>query len=326
MLCADCDWKKAIVSIAVTTKTNQSDMPSQRMTLRYSLRQLEIFVATAREGSTRAAAERVARSQSAASAALGDLEAALGVKLFDRVGRGMRLNESGRTLLPRARALLDQASELQALFGIDKAAPLRVAASFTIGEHLLPAMISQWTLTHPHGLVQLHIGNTRDVIETVAGFDADLGFIEGPQTHPDLIVRPWLEDELVIIAAPGHPLARRVASVRQLADATWALREYGSGTRQVTDAWLMQHLPEIRAGYEMGSTEAIKHIVAAGTALGCLSRHAVAQALEDRHLVVLRTQLPPARRRLALVVHRNKRLGATAAAFVQHCGAEPPES
>jgi len=298
---------------------------SHRLGLRYSLRQLEIFVATAREGSTRAAAERVARSQSAASAALGDLEAALGVKLFDRVGRGLRLNESGRTLLPRARALLDQASELQTLFGTDHGAPLRVAASFTIGEYLLPSLISKWALTHPHGLVQLRIGNTRDVIDTLAGFDADIGFIEGPQTHPDLIVRPWLEDELVIIAAPDHPLAKRVASARQLADATWALRENGSGTRQVTDAWLVQHLPEVRTGYEMGSTEAIKHIVAAGSALGCLSRHAVAQALEDGHLVALRTQLPAARRRLALVLHREKRLGATAAAFVQHCGATWPE-
>jgi DNA-binding transcriptional LysR family regulator len=72
----------------------------------------------------------------------------------------------------------------------------------------------------------------------------------------------------------------------------------------------------------MGSTEAIKHIVAAGTALGCLPRHAVAQALEDGHRVVLCTQLPPARRRLALAMHRDKRLGATAAAFVKHCGSE----
>ena len=304
----------------MSEKSNHPIGGSQRLQLRFNLRQLEIFAATAREGSTRAAAERVARSQSAASAALGDLEAAMGVLLFDRVGRGLRLNENGRTLLPRANALLDQARDMQTLFGTVHGAPLRVAASFTIGEYLLPGLISKWTQTHPTGLVKLQIGNTRDVIDTISGFDADLGFIEGPQTHPDLITKPWMEDELVVVASPRHKLARKVVTMQQLAKATWALREDGSGTRQVADSWLAPHLSEIRVGFEMGSTEAIKHVVAAGSALSCLSRHAVTQSLQDGHLVVLRTELPPARRRLTLVVHRDKRLGASAEAFVRHCG------
>ena len=301
-------------------KTDHSAHDSQRLQLRFNLRQLEIFAATAREGSTRAAAQRVARSQSATSAALGELEAAMGVLLFDRVGRGLRLNENGRALLPRANALLDQARDMQTLFGTVHGAPLRVAASFTIGEYLLPGLISKWTQTHPTGLVQLQIGNTRDVIDTISSFDADFGFIEGPQTHPDLITKPWMEDELVVVASPRHKLARKVVTTKQLAKATWALREDGSGTRQVADSWLAPHLSEIRVGFEMGSTEAIKHVVAAGSALSCLSRHAVAQSLEDGHLVVLRTELPPARRRLTLVVHRDKRLGSSAEAFVRHCG------
>lgn len=308
----------------MSDKPDQTPPHLQRLQLRFNLRQLEIFAATAREGSTRAAAERVARSQSAASAALGDLEAALGVQLFDRVGRGLRLNENGRALLPRANALLDQARDMQSLFGTVQGAPLRVAASFTIGEYLLPGLISKWSQAHPHGLVQLRIGNTRDVIDTIAGFDADIGFIEGPQTHPDLITRAWLEDELVIVASPKHKLARRLVTHAQLAKATWALREYGSGTRQVTDSWLLPHLSQIQVGFEMGSTEAIKHVVAAGSALSCLSRQAVAQSLEDGHLVVLRTEMPPARRRLSLVIHREKRLGATAEAFVRHCGVRWP--
>ena len=184
--------------------------------LRLSLRQLEVFVATAHAGSTRGGAERVARSQSAASSALADLESALGVQLFDRVGRRLMLNENGRALLPRAQSLLDQSLEMQALFIGEHAAPLRVAASFTIGEYLLPERISEWTVLHPESQVRLQIANTRDVIEAVAAFDVDVGFIEGTQTHSELIVRPWLDDELVIVAAPGHPLARQRASARQL--------------------------------------------------------------------------------------------------------------
>ncbi len=287
--------------------------------LRLNLRQLEVFTATAREGSTRGAAQRVSRSQSAASTALAELEAALGAPLFDRVGRRLVLNENGRALLPRATRLLEQASELQSLFLDDHAALLHVAASFTIGEYLLPELVAQWTRSHPQSRVRLRIGNTSDVIEAVVGFVVDVGFIEGPQTHPDLVVRPWRQDELVVFAAPDHPLAQRTATARQLSGAAWVLREPGSGTRQSTDRWLLAHLERLDVGYELGSTEAIKRLVAAGAGLGCLSRHAVAQALQSGWLLELKTRLPPGTRQLAVVMHRDKLLGRATADFVAHC-------
>ena len=304
----------------MTGKPDQSKDSPQAPRLRLSLRQFEVFVATARAGSTRAAADRGARSQSAASSALADLEAAVGAALFDRVGRRLVLNENGRALLPRAQALLDEAGELQCLFAGAHEAPLRVAASFTIGEYLLPGPVARWAREHPHSPVRLRIGNTAEVIAAVAGFDVDVGFIEGPQTHPDLRVFPWLDDELVIVAAAGHRLAARVASARQLAEETWVLREHGSGTRQVTDAWLTRHLPELRVGYELGSTEAIKRVVAEGAGLGCVSRHALTGDIDCGRLVVLRTRLPAARRRLATVLHRDKHLGAVTQRFLRHCG------
>lgn len=291
--------------------------------LRLNLRQLEVFVATARTGSTRAAAERVARSQSAASSALAEAEAVFGVQLFDRLGRRLLLNENGRALLPRARLLLEQAAQLEGLFTGELAAPLNVAASFTIGEYLLPELLAQWTREQPSSGVRLRIGNTSEVIAAVAGFDVDLGFIEGLQSHPDLVVRPWLRDELVIVAAPDHALAGRLVTTRQLSGATWILREHGSGTRQATDSWLLEHLHQQHVSFELGSTEAIKRLVAAGAGLGCLSRHAVAQALEAGWLVELRTRLPRAARRLAMVMHRNKTLGRATEAFISHCLAGP---
>lgn len=303
--------KKPIIQVKMIDKSGQR--------LRLSLRQLEVFVATAQGGSTRAAAERIARSQSAASAALAELELSLGALLFDRVGRRLLLNENGRSLLPLARQLLDQASGLQALFTDEHAAPLQVAASFTIGEYLLPELVAQWTRAQPQSRIRMRIGNTSEVIDAVVGFDVDVGFIEGLQTHPDLVVRPWLQDELVIVAAPDHVLAGRQASRRQLSAATWILREHGSGTRQATDNWLLEHLDQQLVGFELGSTEAIKRLVAAGAGLGCLSRHAVAQALEAGWLVELHTRLPSTVRRLALVVRRDKTLGRATEDFVRHC-------
>ena len=296
-------------------------VPGSNPRLRLTLRQCEVFVATALEGSTRGAASRIARSQSAASTALLELEATLGAPLFDRIGRGLALNENGRALLAQAQALIDRAAELETLFAAEHRAPLRIAASFTIGEYLMPVLIARWSVTWPDSQLSMRIGNTRDVIAAVAAFDVDLGFIEGPQSHPDLIVHPWLRDELIVVAAPSHPLAASVASRRQLAGADWVLREQGSGTRQVTDAWLVRHLRSVRIGLELGSTEAIKRVVAEGAGLGFLSRHAVAQALADGTLVEVHTRLPVEKRMLSAVVHRNKRLGRTTAAFAAHCGA-----
>lgn len=296
-------------------KSNQESAPR----LRLHLRQVEVFLATARGGSTRAAGERLARSQSAASTALAELEAALGVELFDRIGRRLLLNENGRALLPKAQALIEQAGELQALFTHEHAAPLRVAASFTIGEYLLPRLVSQWTQFHPRSQIHLRIANTREVIAAVAALDVDIGFVEGAQSHADLVVRPWLEDEMVIVAAPGHGLAGRKATARQLADANWVLREPGSGTRQVADEWLLSHLAQVRVGFELGSTEAVKRVVAASDGLGCLSRHAVEQSIADGHLVELPSVLPAARRKLNIVLHREKRLGSATMDFLAHC-------
>jgi len=293
--------------------------PAAASRLRLNLRQLEVFVATARAGSTRAAAERVARSQSAASAALAELETAVGAPLFDRIGRRLVLNENGRALLPRAAAMIDDATDLQHLFSGEHAVPLRVAASFTIGEYLLPERVAQWKAAHPGSHLRMRVSNTDDVIDAVARHEADIGFVEGARTHPDLLMRPWLSDELVVFAAPTHPLARRRVTVEQLRSASWVVREPGSGTREATDHWLFEHLGTVEIAYEFGSTEAIKRLVGFGAGIGCVSRYAVAQAFDEGWLVPLRTRLPKAMRRLATVVHRARPLGAGAAAFMRHC-------
>ena len=104
-----------------------------------------------------------------------------------------------------------------------------------------------------------------------------------------------------------------------VADAPWILRESGSGTRQVTDAWLLEHVGPLQAEFELGSTEAIKRLAAAGVGLACLSRHAVSDALGQGTLVELRTRLPPMRRRLAIAVRRDRRLGQATEDFIAHC-------
>ena len=128
----------------------------------------------------------------------------------------------------------------------------------------------------------------------------------------------------MIVAAPGHALLAGLSpgkpvAAKQLAAAGWILREPGSGTRQAADAWLLEHLGPLQVDYELGSTEAIKRLAAAGVGLACLSRHAVATELADGRLQELPTRLPRASRRLAIALRRDKRLGAATQAFLQHC-------
>ena len=319
MLVRAAQKEKQTILVTMTRKTDQAPGTNAPPRLRLILRQLEVFVAIAQAGSTRAAGDRVARSQSAASAALAELEASLGVSLFDRVGRRLILNENGRCLLPEAASLLDRAIDLEHRFTGGHAAPLRLAASLSIGEYLLPGLLASWKEAHPSNPVRLMIGNTSEVIEALTGFDADVGFVEGSQSHPRLFAQPWFNDELVVVAAPGHPLAARPVSLKQLREASWALREPGSGTREAADRWLLECAGPLRVEFELSSPEAIKRLVAAGAALGCLAREVVTQELALGTLVEVRTGLPRSTRQLSLVLHRDRRLGRAAEDFVRHC-------
>lgn len=288
--------------------------------LRLHIRQLEVFIATAHGGSTRAAADRIFRSQSAASSALTELEVALGVKLFDRVGRRLVLNDNGRALLPKALWLIDHALSVQDLFSTERQPPLRISAGFTIAEFILPRVISVWSKSHPGVRIQLKVENSSQVMQSVAESDVDVGFTEGHETHKYLVAKPWLSDELLIVASPLNRLAGRHVSRDELRAASWVAREQGSGTRAHFERWLHEHLGQVNIDFEFGSTGAIKQFVASSTAISCLSQHAVADALEFGQLVKLDVDLPCAAvRRLSLVTKRDRQLSGQTESFIVHC-------
>ena len=294
--------------------------------MRPSLHQLEVFVAVAREGSVRAAADRLARSQSAASMALAELETRLERQLFDRSGKRLALNADGRSLLPRAIALLDHASEVEQLFGDEFAMPLRLAASLTIGNHLLPPIVAHWHAEHPAAQVQLRIGNTRDAADAMLHFDADIGFVEGSVQREELQQRTWMRDQMVICARPDHPLARKRASAAALAAAAWIVREPGSGTRETVDQGLLRHLGWPAPAMVLGSSEAVRLAVAAGAGISCLSRHSIADALQAGTLIELRCAINPPARDFSFLVHRERRLPPVAQHFLAFCQSHKPVS
>jgi DNA-binding transcriptional LysR family regulator len=298
--------------------------------MRITLRQLAIFTAVADAGSTAAAARRVTLSQSATSAALNELEALLEARLFDRVGTRLVLNDTGRGLLPQARAVLDGAAGIEREFGLgtapgDGAAPalLRVGASTTIGNYLLPSIVAAWRRARPDAHVDVAIANTGAIAAAVARLEVDIGLIEGPCHEPEVIAQAWREEELVIVCAPTHPLlhcepARRlnVAALRQV---PWLLREPGSGTREAVEQALLPHLHQLVEGLHFGGTEAIKQATVEGLGFTCLSLFAVQDLIALGRLVRVRTTLPRLLRRLWLVHHRRKQFSKGLAAFVDFC-------
>ncbi len=183
-----------------------------------TLRQIAVFTEVLKSGSTTQASQVLALSQSAVSAALADLEAQLGVQLFDRVGKRLVLNEHGRLLYPRAVRLLEQADEIEQLFKEDNGA-IRIYASSTIGNYLLPGMIAGYRRDFPGLPLELSVGNSQDVINAVSDFRVDVGLIEGPCHMTDLVSEAWLEDELVVFAAPGADIIQQPVTLDTLAAA-----------------------------------------------------------------------------------------------------------
>ncbi|MDP0500601.1 MAG: LysR family transcriptional regulator [Verrucomicrobiota bacterium JB022] len=278
-----------------------------------TLRQLEIFAAVAVHEHIGRAAEELSLSPSAASMALGELENVIGYPLFDRIARRIVLNEHGRLLLPKVLALLDRAEEIEAgMADGQPAGHLRVGASTTIGNYLLPGIVGAFANACPAIQVQLEVNNTQSIIRHLLEHRLDLALVEGPVSHSDLVESVWTDDELVVFAAPAQ------ANV-SLDAAQWIMREPGSGTREVFEQAMRAAGHPIHLRLELGHTEAIKKAVEAGLGLGCLSRRVIVRELELGYVVPVPWPGLALRRTFSLFWHRQKYHSAAFERFVAFC-------
>lgn len=288
--------------------------------MKFSLRQIAIFAAIARCGSVSQAAERLAMSQSAASNALLELERAYERPLFDRIGKSLHLNSDGRGLLPSAERLLGLAADIDSLLAGDRPGPLAVGATLTIGNYLATLLVADYLRQNPDSPATLHVANTHQIIASLLAFDCDLGLIEGEVSHPDLHCEPWLEDELLVFCAPGHPLAAAGrADNATLAAQDWILREPGSGTREQFERQVARQLPRVQTRLELEHTEAIKRAVESGLGIGCLSRLALREALRRGSLVEIATPQFALRRHFYLACHRQRHESLAMRRFRELC-------
>jgi len=292
--------------------------------MKFTLRQLEVFVAVAQQESVSRAAEALSMSQSATSTSLGELERQFDCKLFDRSGKRLTLNALGRQLLPQAVALLDRGSEIENMLnGKSAFGSLDLGATLTIGNYLATLLIGTFMQRQPDCRVRLHVHNTAHVVQRVAHYELDLGLIEGDCQHPDIEVQPWMEDELVVFCAPQHPLAREGrASLERLTEEAWILREQGSGTRLTFDQAMRHHVEPLNVRLELEHTEAIKRAVESGLGIGCISRLALRDAFRRGSLMPVETPDLDLRRQFYFIWHRQKYQTATMREFLELCRSE----
>jgi DNA-binding transcriptional LysR family regulator len=206
-----------------------------------TLDQLRVFIAVAEREHLTRAAEALSLTPSAVSAAIHALETRYGVHLFHRIGRRIELSQTGRLFLLEAKATQRSARlaelALTELGGLQRGT-LTIQASQTIASYWLPPLLVGFKAAHPAIGVVLHEGNSADVAAAVLDGTADLGFAEGAIDDPTLMLVEVARDRLVVVASPDHPLAKRRTSPKDLVEATWILREEGSGTRSAFEAAL----------------------------------------------------------------------------------------
>jgi DNA-binding transcriptional LysR family regulator len=289
--------------------------------LRYTLRQLEVFLTVARLGSVSGAARALGLSQSATSSGLADLERQFDLQLFDRLGKRLRLSARGAALRARAETLLELARELErGLADQNVEDRLRVGATLTIGNYVAVPLVARFLRAHPDLALSLEVANTVEIARQVANFELDVGLVEGEVEHPDLETTPWRDDQLVVFCGADHPFARkRALTDADLRAAPWIVREPGSGTRQAFDRAMVGLLPQLRVALTLGQTEAIKRAVEAGLGLGCVSRIALEDAFDRGTLKPCRVPHRDFRRRFYFLLHKRKHRGALVERWLAFC-------
>jgi DNA-binding transcriptional LysR family regulator len=255
-----------------------------------TLNQLSSFLAVAREGSVSAAAEKLYVTQPSISAAVSALSRELGVELTERVGRGVGLTAAGEAFQPYAAdvlGLVEQGRQAAREAADRSMRSLRLVAVATAAEYVVPALLRSFAAMHPQIRLSLEVANRATVFDRVLEHEVDVAIAGRPPEDARIAGHAFLENEIVVIAAPTDDLAgARGVAAERLGDRVWLQREPGSGTRQLVAEFLGRHELRPRT-LTLGSNGAIKEAVRLGLGVSLASRVAVEQELASGVLATI---------------------------------------
>ena len=284
-----------------------------------TLRQLTLFESVARHLSYTRAAEELHLSQPAVSMQVRQLEDSAGLPLFEKLGNRLHLTEAGREMFNYARRIGQELQELDdvmaSLKGVQRG-HLRLSVA-TTANSFATRILAAFSHRYEGTTYSLDVTNRKTLLDQLANNETDIVIMGKPPDDVDLVVQPFMENPLVVIAHPDHPLAEHQGtnSLEALQSETFVVRERQSGTRIAMERFFSERGMQLKTGIETTSNSAIKHAVEAGLGLGIVSIHTLDLELEAGALVVLDVEGFPILRHWHLVHRQGKRLPPIAQAF-----------
>lgn len=246
---------------------------------------LKIFVTVAEQQHFSRAAELLNLSQPGVSMHIRNLENEFGATLFHRSPKHVQMTEAGNILYTRAKQMLalyeEAKQEINELHNV-VTGTLRIGASFTIGEYLLPKILAGYANENPHVEVHTFISNTEEVLQSLRSNQIDIGLVEGQVVYTDVDTQPFMEDEMKLIASSNHPLTKEENSLQ---NRVWVLRETGSGTRAYSDRFIHDYQLKMKRHFTFSSTQSVKEAVAAGLGIAILSDWTVRKELQTGEIL-----------------------------------------
>lgn len=250
---------------------------------------MRVFVTTAEQRNFSRAAELLNLSQPGVSLHIRNLENEFGTKLMIRSPKLVKLTEAGEILYQRAKEILAlYEAAKQDIYRLHDmvTGSLHIGASFTIGEYVLPRLLASFAEQYPQVEMDLTIGNTEAIVQSIRESKLDLGLVEGEVHATDLIITPYMRDEMILVAAASHPLASlKLIKTDTLHHQVWVVRESGSGTRAFSDQFIEQADLDVKRSYVFNSSQGVKEAVSAGLGIAILSRLVVQRELEAGEII-----------------------------------------
>lgn len=286
-----------------------------------TIRHLRIFAAVCEEGSVTKASQRLFMAQPTVSFAISELEKYYGLKLFDRISRRLYLTDAGHRLLPYARHLVSMFDEMESgMRDWENSGTLRVGASITIGNCLLPELLKSFAAEKPGINVKVQVNDSEKIENSVLENRIDFGLIEGISHNSLLVSEEFWDDELVLLFAPGHRWeAQSAVKPDDLKDEPFLMRELGSGGREIVESALLLHGIEIKPAWESISTQAIVQAVAEGFGVAVLPLLMLASPLSLGKICTKPIEGISLKRKFTIIYHKNKYLSESIRFFFELC-------
>ncbi len=270
-----------------------------------TLRQLEIFLNVVKEGHLTNVAKGMGLSQSAISMAIKELEKILGNPLFDRINKKLILNEMGRAFEKEITPILKKINDIEYEFkNTANKGMVRVGASTTIVDYLMPPIICSYMNNYPDVKVALKEGNTKNIVNLIKEGELDVAFIEGVVNDSDIIKTIIGVDELIVVTTNKE--LKEQCFIDTLQDKKWVLREEGSGTREVFLDYIKDKVQHLNIFLELGHTESIKSLLLNHQCVTCISKIAVSSEIENKKLIQVPLRNFECKRNFYMIYHKDK--------------------